>query len=70
MLKKPSSGCTCRSHASLKWIAVFTLSHLFVLEQSQTGGHPSPSAVMVLGKVTLAQRKTSPGSFHTVAVAV
>lgn len=29
MLKKASSGCTCRSHSSLKWIAVFTLSHLF-----------------------------------------
>lgn len=46
------------------------LQLLPVLEQCQTGGHPSLSAVMVLGKVTPAQRKGNPGSFHTVAVAV
>lgn len=46
------------------------LQLLPVLEQCQTGGHPSLSAVMVLGKVTLAQRKASPGGFCALVVAV
>lgn len=72
-LRLRSSGCTCplfiKMDSSVHIMSLF-LWLLPVVGQCQTGGYPSLSAVMVLGKVTLAQRKASSGSFRAVAVAV